>query len=149
MNLKTSLLVANTLLLLFCFWCFESSWAQDGASNGNLKDEQLLFNCHLPINPYDPNFQQGDEKFLKIFYYPKEKLISFDLSDMSGNLSDISKKQRWPFLLDEGLSTLSSRFPKGYLSMVYLGNANWGAFLKNCDQEDEFLCREILNVESV
>lgn len=108
-----------------------------------------MFNCHVPINPYDPNFQQGDEKFLKVFFHKSVNLISLQASDMTGVLPELKESLKWSYNINEDLSNLSARITNGYLSMVYLGNSYWGAFLKNQEIEDEFLCREILNLDTL
>jgi hypothetical protein len=113
---------------------------------------QLLFDCQTPVDPFNPDFQQGSETFL---YIEVDSTNSLTLktakfgtpeTPLFGGLSS-------PFHLGEGSSSLTARFETGYLSMVYLGVASdqnkWGAFVKDGETEEEFFCFEKRDILSL
>ena len=115
-------------------------------------EQQKLFRCYKPINPYDPTFQQGKEKFLDIFIFKDQdnaKSLSFDLFDMSGSLnvlpSDLTSKPT----IGSDFTTFSSHWEGGFVSMVFLGANNWGAHLEHGGYTEEFMCQELIRLEDL
>ncbi len=116
-------------------------------TQGSFASEKL-FSCYRPINPYDPSFGQGQEMFLDI-YSTNEIGTRLEMARMEGEKLIIKTGKVLNY--NEEQSTVSVRFERGLLSMVYMGGIYWGAFLNNDQdpsfpQENEFMCRELVDI---
>lgn len=132
------------LSLLFFQGLIETQAAQE-----NNNEKKKLFGCHKPINPYDPNFEQGQERFLDVYIEGGNQSLSLDYYDMAGSIELVPQENRPSYLIGADFTTFTSQWQDGLLSMVFLGNGYWGAFLKQGLFEQELLCRELIRLEDL
>lgn len=112
---------------------------------------EVVFKCYQPFSVYDPSFQQGEELYLDVEI--DQNGVNLDFGRAYGpSLKPVAGMTTDMFGFDEGTNTFGARWGERYLSMVYLGNYNWGAFVKidsneyELPEEVELMCREALDV---
>jgi len=112
-----------------------------------------VFRCQLPISPLGGDFQQGQELYLDVSYQQGEPIV--ELYRLSGPKLIVHQDQeikRYGFSPDYSSFLTTWKDSKSYLSMVYLGEKNWGAYLKldptqsDFPSESEFMCKELQDI---
>lgn len=102
-----------------------------------------LFKCTTLNNIFDSDFVQGEELFLDIdLTEGKYQLSLYGFEGPVINLNSKSEMKKSGFFNDDTLFYLA--WNEEYISAVYLGDNNWGAYLKykreNVSSEAEFMC---------
>ncbi len=112
---------------------------------------EVVFKCHQPFSVYDPSFQQGEELYLDVEI--DQMGVDLDFGRAYGpSFKPVSEVATDQFGFDAGTNTFGARWGKRYLSMVYLGNLSWGAYVKlgsneyDLPEEVELQCREAVDV---
>ncbi len=112
---------------------------------------EVVFKCHQPFSVFDPDFQQGQELYLDIVI--EKEGVDLDFGREYGpSLKPVAISATDQFSFGEDSNTFGARWGDRYLSMVYLGNYNWGAFVKvgeneyDLPREVELLCKEVVDV---
>ncbi len=112
---------------------------------------EVIFKCHQPFNVFDPSFQQGEELYMDISVEGTEVKLDFSRA-FGASFYPINSKDTSFFGFGDGANSFSARWGEQYLSMVYMGNLNWGAFVKigensyDLSSEVELLCRESVDI---
>lgn len=117
-------------------------------SQRSFANSSKLFRCYKPINPYDLSFEQGQERFLNVYIDNLEK-VSFEHFDMSGDLTLLPQGLKVMPTIGKDFTTFSAKWERGFLSMVFLGGDNWGAHLNHQGQQEEFMCQELIKLETL
>ncbi len=123
------------------------------------QDYEKIFRCYTPINPMDPNFQQGSEVFVDV-YYNKEEEKSYVVSkpavgpDVVIYQAEEIEKTRFDMKGSTIFLSWIHEEQRAYTSMVYMGENLWGAIMQlselaklrdpslNNKVELELYCRE-------
>lgn len=120
-----------------------------------------IYKCHQPFNVNDPNFQQGDELYLDIALegLGEKTGLRMDFGRSFGPTMVAMKSEETDrFSFGADVSTFTAFWKNKYLSMVYIGNFTWGAYIKvgenefDLPREIEMICKEevdILDLSSV
>ena len=112
---------------------------------------QTIFKCHKPFSVFDPSFEQGQELYLDISI--KNSAVTVEFSQGFGpELNPFNKSEMDRFFFSEDMTHFVSHWGENYLSMVYLGNLSWGAYVNVGDndlglpEEVEMQCRENVDI---
>ena len=112
-----------------------------------------IFKCQLPITPFDPDFQQGQELYLDVLWQEQSPKVLLYRS--FGPKVEVNKEvaiRRFGFTNSHSSFLVSWEGRESYLSMVYLGGETWGAYLKyenplqGLPVQSEFMCKEATDV---
>lgn len=102
------------------------------------QDFEKVFRCYTPINPMDPNFQQGSEVFIDIYYSKNDQksyVISKPPVGPDVKIYDQEETQKTRFDMKGSTIFLSwvTQGERVYSSMVYMGSGQWGNVMQLSD----------------
>ncbi len=105
------------------------------SSFAQAQDYEKIFRCYTPINPMDPNFQQGSEVFVDVYYNKKEEK-SYAISkpavgpDVVIYQGEETEKSRFDMKGSTIFLSWIQEDERAYTSMVYMGGNLWGAVMQ-------------------
>jgi hypothetical protein len=112
---------------------------------------EVAYKCHQPFSLFDPEFEQGSELYLDIVIEKNGVELVFGRS-FGEDLIPASIEETVKFNFGGDTSTFSAYWGKETLSMVYLGNLNWGAHIEMGENQldlpmsVEMMCKESIDI---
>ena len=114
-----------------------------------------LFKCELPISLFNSGFEQGQELFMDVLLEDNEpEVMLFSGSGPKAHVNKNLAVEYVGFSADRSTFVISWGAEGSYLSMVYLGNKTWGAYLRyenpenSFPKESELICKELEGASS-
>ena len=117
--------------------------AQARATEGLVK----TFSCKSVHNMFDIHYQQGDDHFVDIYINENGNFYIVD-TGFNGKPKVLFNDTPYDLKIERTFITAMEDGLNQYVSMAFLGNNNWGLFIKNSQvstfpSEAELRCKQV------